>query len=64
MSWEPKPGDIAYPNWLSRGSYVVIIESADDTVKFRTFNPGQEPYEQTVRLSTFLGRYEPAKVLD
>lgn len=62
MGWNPRPGDIAYPRGPvsaeARGTFVRVVVSKDDTVHFVCHMPGYEPWEQIVRLSTFLGRYE------
>ena len=58
MGWEPQPGDVAHPKHTTHGSYAVVLESNDDTVKFRYVPAKGDAHEQTVRLSTFLSRYE------
>lgn len=56
---EPQVGDVAFPRGVNHGTYVVVLRSEDDIVEIQHFSPeNTEPHNQTIRLSTYLARYE------
>lgn len=60
MTVIPETNEVWFPKGHSKGTYAIVTLSVDDKVVFVRHDEGQKDREQTVRLSTFLSRFEPS----